>query len=278
LLTFLAVSTPARAQGKAVSSPIATPETSNQPDTAAELQNLLEAMRRAAASDGLPKLTALLQDTEVPNCDAGLHSMYASDSADSWMSLCDRTVLASNEKELMEHFVGVAKEDGRFVIRSVNDDPEPGKGMEWGMLQSLRKPLDIYSASWENSANSKGEQIGYFMFIDGGFRWDSRIHFMKLRIGDFQLLPPELVTRVEPVYPPEAAARHIGGTVRVYFVVGADGVVYHAHAISGDGLSDNASLRKAAEDAVIQRRFTLATVDGKPVGSNAIPADVYFKQ
>jgi hypothetical protein len=38
--------------------------------------------------------------------------------------------------------------------------------------------------------------------------------------------------------------------VRGYFVIGADGVVYNAHAVSGEGLSNDPDLRKAAEQAV----------------------------
>jgi TonB family protein len=276
LLTLLAVSPLARAQEKAVSSPTATPDSSEQPNTAARPRQILEAMLQAAKSDDLPKLAALVKSTEVPDRDAWLHGMYRSEHADSWMSLCNQNDLGPNEKELMEQFVGFAKRDGQIGIRSVNDEPEPGKGMEWGMLDSLRKPLDIYTASWKTSANPKGEPIGYFMFIDGGFRGDSRIHFITPKIGNFKLVPAKLVTRVEPVYSPEAADQHISGTVRVYFVIGADGVVYNAHAISGDGLSDNLSLRKAAEDAVIRWRFTPATVDGKPAQSNAVTADVAF--
>lgn len=45
---------------------------------------------------------------------------------------------------------------------------------------------------------------------------------------------------------------------------GLNTFVYHAHAISGEGLSDDASLRKAAEQAVLRWRYQPGTVDGKP--------------
>ena len=62
----------------------------------------------------------------------------------------------------------------------------------------------------------------------------------------------------------------------MYFVIGADGVVYNAHAISGEGLSDDPSLRKAAEDAVKQWRYTPATIDGKAAESNAVTVNLVF--
>jgi TonB family protein len=233
-------------------------------------------MLLAAKSNDLQKLTALLKDTEVPNCDTWLHAMYESDKADSWMGLCDEKTLGPNEKSLMELFASLANEDGQILTRKVNDDPEPGRGMEWGWLQAIKKPLDIYFASWKASKNPKGEPIGYFMFIDGGFRWESGIWFPKPKISTAKIVAAKLVKRIEPVYPPEAISQHIAGTVRVYFVIGADGAVYNAHAISGEGLSNDPSLRKAAEEAVIRWRYQPATVDGKSIQTNAVTVDIVF--
>jgi len=59
--------------------------------------------------------------------------------------------------------------------------------------------------------------------------------------------------------------------VRVYYLIGGDGAVYNAHAISGEGLSNEPSLRKAAEEAVIQWRYQPATLDGNPSKQVALP-------
>ena len=83
---------------------------------------------------------------------------------------------------------------------------------------------------------------GYFYFLDGGSRWDSLISFPKIKISNAKIVPAKLIKKVEPVYPADAAAQHISGTVRVHFVIGGDGAVYNAHAISGDGLSEDPSL------------------------------------
>jgi len=65
--------------------------------------------------------------------------------------------------------------------------------------------------------------------------------------------------------------------VRVHFVIGEDGIVYNAHAISGEGLSEDPLLRKAAEEAVLQWRYEPATLVGKPIQIDAT-ADVIFSQ
>jgi len=249
-------------------------------DTTADFQRFLQDILDATKKGDNQRVASLLKSTEVPNCDAWLHRMYKSDSADSWMSLCDSKILDSKEKSMRELFAGFAKEDGQFSTRKVNDNPQGGEGgLESGMVHGGKEPLEVYFASWK-SANqpkeTKGEPIGYFYFLEGGFRWDSLITVVKPKISKAKLVPPKLIKRVEPVYPADAAAQHISGTVRVYYVIGGDGAVYNAHALSGEGLSEEPSLRKAAEDAVLQWRYQPATMDGKPIQTNAVTVDLKF--
>src|SRR5258708_4212116 len=83
---------------------------------------------------------------------------------------------------------------------------------------------------------AKGEPIGYFYFLDGGFRWDSLISFPKIKISNAKIVPAKLIKKVEPFYPAVAAAQHIFGTVRVYYVIGGDGAGFNAHVLSGERL------------------------------------------
>lgn len=239
-------------------------------------------MRAAAKGGDQTKLAAFLKGMEIPDCDAWLHKMYESDKADSWMSLCDPKVLASSEESMRQVFIEHANTDEEIFTRKVSDDPEPGKGLEWGWLQAIKQPLDIYFASWKKPGelkDARGETIGYFVFVDGAFRWESTIRpavRVKVTRSNFKFVPAKLINRVEPVYPPEALSQHITGVVRVYYVIGADGAVYNAHAISGEGLSQDPALRKAAEEAVIQWRYEPATLDGKPILQNAVTTDITF--
>jgi TonB family protein len=243
------------------------------------LRQFLTDIRDAAKSDDMGKVATFLEGTEIPNCADWLHKMYVADSADSWMGLCDSKTLSSEEKSMQELFATLAQEEGEISTRKVNDNPEPGRGMEWGWLQAIKQPLDIFFASWktaQDAQGSKGKPIGYFMFIDGGFRWESGIQFFTPKIGTLKVVPAKLVKQIAPVYPPDAAAQGITGTVRVYFNIGSDGVVKDVHALSGEGLSNDPSLRKAAEDAVIQWRYEPGTVDGKPAESDAMTANIVF--
>jgi hypothetical protein len=153
---------------------LASPNAAIYPDTVDGFRDLLFDMRAAAKESNQEKLAAFIKDTEIPNCDAWLHTMYDSDKADSWMGLCEAKSRDPRERDLKELFERIAKLDGQFITRKVNDNPQPGKGLEWGWLQAIKQPLDIYWASWLPSSEpkeSEADPIGYFMFIDGGFRW-----------------------------------------------------------------------------------------------------------
>ncbi|HOL70838.1 MAG TPA: TonB family protein [Bryobacteraceae bacterium] len=71
---------------------------------------------------------------------------------------------------------------------------------------------------------------------------------------------PVLLERVQPVYPPLARQARIAGVVRVEALVGADGRVLRATAVSGPPL-----LRQSAVEAVQRWRYRPATLNGKPV-------------
>jgi TonB family protein len=247
-------------------------------DSTQDFQRFLQDILDATKKGNKQRVASLLKSTEVPNCDAWLHQIYKSDSADSWMSLCDSKALRSNEESMKALFAGFSKEGGEFSTRKVNDNPQGGEGgLESGMVRGGKELLEVYFASWKTPNQSKddmGEPIGYFYFLDGGFRWDSLVSFPKIKISHAKIVPPKLIKRVEPTYPADAAAQHISGTVRVYYVIGGDGAVYNAHALSGEGLSADPSLRRAAEDAVLQWRYQPATMDGKPIETNAVTVDI----
>lgn len=269
------------AQDNTSSSPTQAILASTYPNTKEGLRQLLQDMRAAAKNGEMERLTALIKGTEIPDCVAWLHKMYDSDKADSWEGMCDRKTLDADGESSRKAFLRFAGQEGEFLVRKVNDDPMSGRGLEWGWLQAIKAPLDIYFVSWKapgDLENSKGKHIAYFMFIDGGFRREGGIYFVEAKplAKTAKLVPARLIKKVQPMYPNEASSQHISGAVRVYFVIGADGAVYNAHAISGEGLSEDPSLRKAAEEAVIQWRYQPATLDGKPILTNAVTVDIIF--
>ena len=204
--------------------------------------------------------------------------MFDAEKADRAIESCDSKILNLREKSMAEQFLHLAKRKGDIAIRKVNDHPQPAYSLDWHWLQAIKYPLDIYDATWEaqdRPEKFKSEGIGgYFLFIEGGFRWESNAQFMGPKMSTFIL--PKLIKQVQPIYPPAADAQHIGGTVRLEFDVGADGAVYNPHPLAGNGLSDDPSLIKAAKDAVLQWRYQPATIEGMPVQYTGILINFTF--
>lgn len=68
------------------------------------------------------------------------------------------------------------------------------------------------------------------------------------------------ISKPQPSYPPIAKAANASGTVVVQVLIDEDGKVMQAHAVSGHPL-----LRKAAEEAARNARFSPTQLSGQPV-------------
>lgn len=77
-----------------------------------------------------------------------------------------------------------------------------------------------------------------------------------IRVGG-NVQKAKLVRKVEPVYPPEAKAAHVEGTVTFAAIIGTDGTVQNLQLVSGPPL-----LVSAAEDAVKQWVYKPTQVNG----------------
>lgn len=74
---------------------------------------------------------------------------------------------------------------------------------------------------------------------------------------------PTPIEMRNPVYPFELRKNKVEGVVTVEFVVGPDGTVRDAHALS----APDPLLAKAAVDAILQSQFRPARKDGHPVAA-----------
>ena len=90
-----------------------------------------------------------------------------------------------------------------------------------------------------------------------------------IRVGG-DIRPPQKVHNVSPLYPPDAIAAGISGTVTVQGIVAKDGTVIDAHIVSG-----LAQLNTSALDAVRLWRFTPTLLNGVPVEVGATVTIAY---
>jgi TonB family protein len=86
-----------------------------------------------------------------------------------------------------------------------------------------------------------------------------------------QVLRAELISRRDPVYPPEAKRRKISGTVEVHFKIDTNGKVHDVTAVQGEPL-----LAQAAIQAVRGWRYKPERLDGVPTEVQATTV-VLFK-
>jgi TonB family protein len=75
-----------------------------------------------------------------------------------------------------------------------------------------------------------------------------------------KIVPGDALTKVMPIYPPMAKQTKASGGVQVAIVIGENGRVIEAKAISG-----HPALRPAAEEAARKWIFRPASIDGKPI-------------
>jgi hypothetical protein len=150
------------------------------PDTPDGLRRCLTDVLAVAKSGDRDRLAALIQGMEIPNFAKWFDKMYGKsrgkDSAELYRMSVDH-----NEYKFADSLIPLAHQDGQILVRQVNGHPEPGNVVESTLLRSMRKPVDIYFVSWRPTAGAASPDvpIGYFMFIEGGFRWDDAIHVAK---------------------------------------------------------------------------------------------------
>jgi TonB family protein len=82
---------------------------------------------------------------------------------------------------------------------------------------------------------------------------------------------PNLIRKVEPVYPREALTQRLGGTVTLTASIAEDGTVREIKVLSGQPL-----LAEAAVAAVRQWRYSPCLLNGKPVSVEK-PITIIFK-
>lgn len=221
--------------------------TSVYPNTEEGLRQLLQEVRATAKSGVQGKVAAFVKEMEIPDYETWFTTTFGQERGESWANPYGAK-MEKNNRAIEEVFGRLAKQDGEFIVHKLDEKK----------LYGADTPsIDIYFADWKAQSapmNSKGEPIGPFVFLDGKFRWEATSWFPSSKLwfpnGEKTItgnvVPAKLIKKVEPVYPDAAAVQHVSGTVRVYYVIGADGAVYNAHAISGEGLSENPSLRKSS--------------------------------
>ncbi len=135
------------------------------------------------------------------------------------------------------------------------------------VIKTMQNPVPIYTIGINKPGEAAGSVPGLFVFVQGGFRyvgWHAmravpQLVPRRIRVGG-NVQAAKRTHEVMPVYPREAEAKRIQGTVVVHAVVDYDGSMLEVQSILGPP-----ELMKAAADAVRQWRYKPTLLDGKPV-------------
>ena len=271
-------------------------------NNAAGLHQLLLDMLAAAKSGDQTRLRIFIKETEIPNYESWYTSTFGQEKGESWAEPYGK-MLDEHEKEFEERIKELAHLEGKISVEKLDANK---------MYDTLNGRLDLFLADFERSGKgneAKTDHIGYFFFIDGKFRWDSTVEFMKVQRFDIstgsvpredspkesgveQSLPasggetsgpfspgkngigfPSCVYCPDPAYTAEAVKAKFQGSVVLQLVVGPDGLTSNIQILRSPGLG----LNEKAIEAVRTWRFKPSLgPHGKPVAV-VIPLVLNFR-
>ncbi len=183
------------------------------PNTTDGLRQFLQDMRTVAKNGDNTKLSALIKGTEIPHYESWFTGTFGEEKGESWAGPYGK-YLDENERKFQEFMMGVSQEDGEISVQRLDATK---------MYDTLTVPLDLFLAAWKKSVgpiDQPVDHIGYFVFIDGRFRWNSTVDFFKVQQSQSGLfVAGKLVKQVSPKYPPEALEKLIQGTVTLNVIL-----------------------------------------------------------
>jgi hypothetical protein len=154
----------------------ATPALSQPPDSAEALQRFLQDALSVARSGNNRKLAALVKEMEIPNDRAWFTETYGPAGrtfADAYEAkLPAQDVARLHMLQLTARSMKVTRTK-TVLVRRINDAPYPGDPFEANAVRNLRRPVNIFFAYYNGPGAPGRNPIGYFVFVDGKFRWQS---------------------------------------------------------------------------------------------------------
>ncbi|MGA9071803.1 MAG: energy transducer TonB [Terracidiphilus sp.] len=218
------------------------------PNTEAGFRQFLSDYITTAKTGNLTLLNSAVEATDIPDYEHWFLKTYPG-PGESWIEPYAKGL--NNNHILMKNLLTyIAQQEGELVVRKVKENPQGDKGMEWGMLHAAALPVDLYNARWKQLDENPGEKhdllVGYFYYIDGGFRWDSNIR---------EVSGPKY--RVDPIYPYPTDGKHPAGKIMLKFNILINGSVSKSDisVLQPNGFSTDAKLVEAAKTAVEQWRY-----------------------
>jgi hypothetical protein len=138
------------------------------PDSAQGLKQELKDMLEMARGHRSDRLRAMVTDLEFPDARAWYLANFGTSGLET-ANQYEKNLNASEEL-LKNQMIEFAREDGYFSVRKQDAKK---------VYPSLVTAPEVFLAAWKTSPvhgeDSSETPFGYFVFVDGKFRWDSTI-------------------------------------------------------------------------------------------------------
>jgi TonB family protein len=186
LITFVAVLlVPSFLHSQAAEGPlrVTPPSAHTYQNSAEDLRLLLQDVLAATRAGDLAKLMSFVKQMEIPNYEAWFTKTFGQEAGAGWAGSYGRD-LPIKETEFQDMFVRMAKQVGEITARNVNEKPDSARSPESGMIDLLQRPMDIFFAGWKEGDSTLGSpimSIGYFVFVEGKFRWISTVSILTIK-------------------------------------------------------------------------------------------------
>lgn len=237
------------------------------PETSAGLKNFLEDTLSALKSGDQASFSSDLSNLTIPDHDAWFVKIFGDDEGRRMSAKYDELLpgMTKNVSQILKY----ALDGNRTAVQvAVFQKPvDPKARLLKAVTEAMVQPIPIYSASGSGPSNQYAATLGNFVYVEGAFRYvDTNVYLalstappLRIRQGGNVTLT-SLTYKVAPIYPDEAKANHIQGTVVLHVILSAEGAVTEIEVVSGDQ-----TLANAATSAVRQWKYKPTLLNGKPV-------------
>jgi TonB family protein len=243
------------------------------------LHQLIVDMLDAQGRGGPQALGPFLQSLVLPDSATWFSNTFGEANGRQFAIFYDAWASFRNSQLSGDLARALAAQMTQIEVLRFDNASDPGTTQKDKYFLLIRQaPEPLYVVNFR-SASGASMRWSYFVYTDGAFRYLGELPDLRLvaqlSAPEESQRAPELTERVRvggsvmarklehpvaPVYPPDAAAAHIEGTVLLHSIVAKDGSVKELEVISGPS-----QLVKAAMDAVRQWHYQPTLLNGSPV-------------
>jgi TonB family protein len=238
------------------------------PESAEGLENLLQNWLAAIKVGDRAKSAQFLECFAIPDHATWFENIFGPMEG-ARLAAKYEALQAQDMDWLRKRGEQVVKQDKLAVVVAIYAKPGDTRSLlQQAVLNAEMQPAALYHTSSRAGANDSSPYfLGYFVYVDGGFRYFeqqvmqalSSAPPLRIAIGG-NVQAARLINRVQPSYPEEASKEKISGTVKLHVIIAKDGKIQQIQIVSGHPL-----LVQAAMDAVRQWQYQPTLLNGQPV-------------